>query len=454
MIAAMFNRILRPAGRRSIEAGGGGRRWTGVPMSHAPQTEALAARVPAAARARAAYTNNPLAHRAVEAWAAALIGRGWPPQSQHPDRARAAEAQDDFEAMAWPLLVPAARALVRDGECFILLSAGADGRLRPRLLPAEQVDGSLTQDLGGGRRIVSGVELDADGEPLVYHILPDAPGSVFGNFGPPRRVPAADVIHVFDPLFPGQVRGLPWLTPALLKLTDYDASSDALLMLLKTSALMTGFVVDPEGGAAGLAGDGGSGAVDVSLEPGAMRVLPMGAQVTFSNPPSGLQAAGEFLRGQQREIAVALGLTYEALTGDLSSTNYSSARVGLLEFRRLAELRQKTLIEGQLLRPLWRRWIEAQQLAGALDADPAWLRVRFVAPGWQWVDPAREVGAEVEAINAGLKSRAEVIAARGRDIGDVDAEIAADGFAPRAAAPARPAGEDDESGAGRQEGQE
>lgn len=121
---------------------------------------------------------------------------------------------------------------------------------------------------------------------------------------------------------------------------------------------------------------------------------------------------------------------YEQLSGDLSQTNYSSTRFGLLEFRRRAEMLQRTLIEGQLLAPLWGRWIAWKALAGDISPDdaiaPDYRAVRFVAPGWQWVDPLKEVNAEVRAIEAGLKSRAEVVAGRGRDMAEVDEEIARD----------------------------
>ncbi|MEY8842873.1 phage portal protein, partial [Cribrihabitans sp. XS_ASV171] len=143
--------------------------------------------------------------------------------------------------------------------------------------------------------------------------------------------------------------------------------------------------------------------------PGAMRIIPGTAEVSFSQPGQGLAQATEFLRAQDREIAAGVGLTFEALTGDLGEANYSSARVGLLEFRRRAEMLQRNLIEAQLMRPLWRRWIDVQALSGAIMAEGADLddfrAVRFVAPGWEWVDPQNEVQAVVAAIEAGLKSR-------------------------------------------------
>ena len=427
----LIQRITGALWRRSgIEAGGGGRRWQGAAMLASPEQSTLAARGAAQQRASALYLNTPYANRIVEAWVAALIGKGWQARSQHPDAATRRALSDAFEDMANPVLPALVRGLVRDGEAFIQIITEPDGNLRLKPVAADQVDPALTRDLGNAARIVAGIEYDAADRVTAYHVLPEAPGNPFAIYGAAIRIPAADMIHVFDALFPGQVRGLSWLAPVLLKLRDRDEASDALLMQMKTAALITGFVRDPEGGAAGFDDGAGAGQVNVSLEPGAMRILPPGADVTFSQPGPGLSQAVEFLRAQDREIAAGVGLTFESLTGDLGEANYSSARVGLLEFRRRAEMMQKNLIEGLFLRPLWRRWIDTRALAGAIPSDPATLAdyhaVRFVAPGWQWVDPAKEVAAEVAAITAGLKSREEVVAGRGRDIDDLDEERARD----------------------------
>ncbi|MCB2110834.1 phage portal protein [Albidovulum sp.] len=430
-VARAAQRGLAKLIRRSgIEAGGGGRRWQGAPMLGTPQASALAARGTAKARAAGLSINTPFGARIVEAWASALVGKGYQARSQHPDPTKRRRLNDDFEAMANPILTPLARALVRDGEAFVQIVTEDDGGLRLKLIPADQVDPALTRELGDGARIVAGIEYDAADRVVAFHVLREAPGAPFSTFGEVVRVPAADMIHVFDMLFPGQVRGLSWLSPVLLKLRDRDEASDALLMQLKTASLITGFVRDLEGGAAGF-DDGASGAqVNVSLEPGAMRILPPGADVTFSNPGQGLAQAVEFLRAQDREIAAGVGLTFEAMTGDLGEANYSSARVGLLEFRRRAEMMQRNLIEAQVLRPLWRRWIDTQALAGAIPADPDALtdyrNVRFIGPGWAWVDPKNEIEAEIAAIDAGLKSREEVVAGRGRDLEDLDEERARD----------------------------
>jgi capsid protein len=47
-------------------------------------------------------------------------------------------------------------------------------------------------------------------------------------------------------------------------------------------------------------------------------------------------------------------------------------------------------------------------------------------PKWDWVDPLKDARAEIEQIDAGLKSRTQALTERGYDAEQVDAEIAAD----------------------------
>ena len=338
--------------------------------------------------------------RIQETWLANLVGKGWQAQSQHPDPAIRRALNDDFEELTRALVPVAVCVLVRDGGAFIRTSVGgfglpSDGSRRAvfvaSALTADQIDPSLTCDLGDGGRIIAGVEFDAGDQIVAYDILPDAPGMPFDLIGAPVRVSASDVLHVFDRLFPGQTRGISWLAPVLLKLADFDLASDAMLKSLQVQSLMTGFIRDAEGDTAGF--EAASGEVNVSLEPGAMRLLPFGSEVEFSTSGQGLAQTVEFVKGQQREIASGVGLTYEMLSGDLSGTNYLFARVGLLEFRHRCEMLQRTLIEAQLLRPLWRRWIDAKVLSGEIGASESDLAehsaVKFAPPTGNGLTPSK-----------------------------------------------------------------
>src|SRR5262249_11782895 len=113
-------------------------------------------------------------------------------------------------------------------------------------------------------------------------------------------------------------------------------------------------------------------------------------------------------------------------------TSYSSIRAGILSFRRLCEQIQYGCFIYQFCRPTWQAFIETAVLAGQLDARDYranrvdYLAVQWHTPKWAWVDPEKDVKAEVLAIRAGLKSRSMSINETGEDEEAVDQQIAKD----------------------------
>lgn len=131
-------------------------------------------------------------------------------------------------------------------------------------------------------------------------------------------------------------------------------------------------------------------------------------------------------------VAASLGLPYHLVTGDVRQANYSSLRAELVEFRRRIGQLQHGVIVHQFCRPVWARWMETAVLAGALDlpgfaATPGRFRAaQWVPPRWDWVDPLKDIQAQVLAMEAGITSRRKVVEATGYDIEEVDRENAAD----------------------------
>ena len=149
---------------------------------------------------------------------------------------------------------------------------------------------------------------------------------------------------------------------------------------------------------------------------------------SFPTHPT-LAANSDFAKTQLRLIASGLGLPYNILSGDLSDTSYSSARVGLIEFRKYVDALQWQLIHV-FCRPVFQRWIELEVLRGALpvieNGVRAYIRnITWAPPSMQMTDPQREVDAMVRAIRAGLMSREMAVASLGYDLAEVDAQIAA-----------------------------
>lgn len=443
-IARFVSRRLSPRVTRSMEAAGVGRRWEGVRDTPSQLSALHGGRRAAMLRSRSLSLNNALYASGINVWEYGLVGSGIKAQSAHTDavvRERLGtaferwtdEADADGRTDFYGLQALIARQVVRDGEAFVVMDVTEAGRLRLRVHDAEMVDDSLTRDLGNGRAIVQGIELDASGRQVAYHFRRSNPGLPFVADLSTVRLDASRVLHIFRRDTAGQLRGVPWGAQVMLRLADYDAAMDAHLVRFKTSGLLTGFVINPEGVADPMGGPSSTpGVVEVSLEPGEMKVLLPGQDVRFSDPAKIGAESIDFLRLTRTEIAAGFGIPAHLLDGDLTEANYSSLRAGLVEFRRRVEALQHGVFAFQLLRPVWRRWATLEVLSGRIDAsgftrDPEpWLAATFIPPRVDWVDPQKDVEAEIAAIGASLMSRRQAVAARGLDVETLDREIAAD----------------------------
>jgi lambda family phage portal protein len=244
------------------------------------------------------------------------------------------------------------------------------------------------------------------------------------------RIPAEDVLHVYRPIDAGQIRGLPHVAPAMVRLFLLDQYDDAELDRKKTAAMFAGFITKsaPEEPMIGEAEADLDGAAIASLEPGTMQVLLPGEDVKFSSPAD---VGGGYEAFQYRTllaVSASLGLPYHLVTGDVRQANYSSLRAELVEFRRRVGQLQHGVIAHQLCRPVWQRWLETAVLSGALGVDdPVAARpVQWIPPRWDWVDPLKDIQAQVLAMEAGITSRRKVVEATGYDVEEVDRENAAD----------------------------
>ena len=95
------------------------------------------------------------------------------------------------------------------------------------------------------------------------------------------------MLHLFDRLRPGQVRGVPWLAPVILKLRDLDENDDADLVRKKIEACFAAFVTGGRRrGDVGLCRTDADGGRKVeSFEPGMIEYLAPGKDVKFAARP-------------------------------------------------------------------------------------------------------------------------------------------------------------------------
>ncbi len=422
---------------RRFDAAGGGRRASTFGAFGSTGPETLAAAAPVRSRARHAYANNPFVKNGVDALVAEIVGAGIEATSAHPETDLrpvidsaflAAAAQMDAEGRTdlRGLTAQMVRACIVDGEAFALIEEGPEG-VRLRQIPAEYVDESDTRDLAGGGYVAAGVEFDAAGRRVAYHIRPGRPTDLFPGTYASIRVPAAEVLHLMRPLGPGQVRGVSWLAPILLGAGDLDALLDALLVGTKTAAMFCGFVVDQTQLGNAPFPDATGDLADISLEPGVMRVLPPGSDVRFTAPQQASEGVG-FAKLILGQLAAGLGVPRHLLDGDLTGANYSSLRAGLLPFRQKVEQFQYHTLIPQVLDPVFRRVITHEYLAGRLDLPDlaAALKAEWLTPRPMQVDPLKDAAAVKAQLEMGLTSRRQAVASLGWNVATLDQEIAAD----------------------------
>ena len=422
--------------QRHYEAAAIGRRTQGWRQTNSDANAAIAPVLGTIReRARDLVRNNPYAASALSTIADHAIGWGIVPKSNK--RATTAWKQwgetTDCDADGrhdfYGLQKLVKRTVVESGEILVRrrfrrLTDGFAIPMQLQVLDPDFLDTSKDTMLGGGERlIINGVEFDGIGRRVAYWLFKDHPGSGFAGSLTSQRVPASEVIHVFRPDRPGQVRGLSWFAPVLLRFKDFDEYEDATLMKQKIAACLA--VIKSGSDSAGV----GLGTVDSSttpqvdsLEPGAILDLGPDQTVQVVNPPR-VDEYDTYATAVLRAIATGLGVTYEDLTGDYKEMPFSAARMSRIRhWARVEDWRWRIIIP-QFCEPSWRWFAEAAQIMGLVGDDTA---VEWSAPPAPMVDPVNEGLAIQRNVRSGIQSLSDALRERGMDPKAVFAEMADD----------------------------
>lgn len=403
------------------------------------------------ARARKLVRENPYAKGAVDCYVANCIGTGIVPRSLHPDpeirkqidaswdlwsKESDADGLQDF----YGLQSTACRAIKTDGEVFARLRfrRATDNMHVPLQIQLLEADFCpyWKMDYQANYYTRAGIQFNLLGQRELYWLYRDHPGSSWVKDGTLYPVPAEQVLHCFHVERPGQLRGQPWMTAAIIMLYDVKQLMDAALLRQKVVNLLSVWIKRAAGGSGILnETDQKDGTGITGLVPGSVNYLDGGEEPVFLNPPEAGIAFKEFLNSMLRAVARALGLTYEQLSGDLNGVTFSSIRAGLQEMRRFCEQFQYHVMVHQFCDQIWPVWVEQAILAGVWGDTAAadfkknpqdWLSHRWDPPGWPYVNPVDDVNAAKEAARCGFTSRSRVVAATGENPEEVDREQAAD----------------------------
>lgn len=426
-----------------------------------PNAEAQGAIVPLRARSRDLVENNAWAAKAVRVISARTVGSGIgaKPRASSPREAKkAGELYREWsenpelcdvhgQLTVAGMQALAMREVAEGGEVLLLrrLSDRSDFPIRTRiqLLQGDHIDTMRNEEKSSaGGPIVQGVEYDLEGRPAAYWLFPTHPGeTTWAVTLESQRIDAADVAHIHRIDRVGQVRGIAWGAPVLLRSRDFDDYERAQLVRQKIAGCFSALLHTPfasstpqsEGlsiakGTSGGAAETAEGQ-DVELgqageiNPGSIKVLPPGYDFKLLNPP-GVQGYGEYAAFSLRAIAAGFGTSYEALSGDYSQVNWSSARMGNLAFQDEIATWQHHMLIPRGCRRIWSWFVEdATKLSGQLRQVPT-AEWRTKTP--PMTEPVKEGKAVRDRVRAGLNSWQDEVRRSGRDPDEVLEELAED----------------------------
>jgi lambda family phage portal protein len=332
------------------------------------------------------------------------------------------------------------RSHLESGDAMVLTPrvarAGKPARLALQLIEADRV--CNPNGASDSNTVIDGIEIyPPTGEMLAVHVAREHPGGLIGKGNTWDRVPVRgsatgrrNVLHIFKPLRPGQIRGVPMIAPILEPLKQLGRWSDAELNAAVVSGLMATFITMEAEAFDNLYDEDAQGAIvdgaskwSGEMESGkAINLLP-GEDVKSTTPGRPNPAFDPFWQAMVRQIGMALELPYEVLTMHFQSS-YSAARAALLmawkSFRSSRDLLAKTLCQ-----PVLELWLADEVAEGRINAPgffksdivrAAWCAAIWTGDGPGSIDPSKEVDAAQKRVDLGISTKqAESIAFDGID---------------------------------------
>lgn len=404
-------------------------------------------------RARHAVGSNPHACAAIQALVDAVIGEGIDSQCQiiySPD-ATVREAQrtlvdeakrewfeyaglhgEHYQEIAQLQLRTEAVA----GESFTRLLLRPDGDRIPLRLqaidPARLT--SLRADVAAGNQIFSGIEINGDGDVVAYHV---ASGDYRHRV---ERIPAHEMVHTYRREWPGQLRGISWLSASLPDLAELNEIKHYAVVARKIQASMAVILTRPMGSAKppmfpGAATPSGETKTDTDgnrkmfVKPGGIIDAGEGTATAFT--PHGTEDLSPLSKLLLRSAGVGFGIPYEWISGDYQGVTFASGRLSILQNRKRIRCVHAHHRRTMHL-PIHTAWMDAAvSFTNRVPRVPRNVNpyaVRFSRPVFGWgINPLQEVNAAARAIEVGLSSHNIEIEQMGRDWRDVFKQVVEEG---------------------------
>lgn len=354
-----------------------------------------------------------------------------------------------------------ARSLYRDGESLYQALAGPvnfldHGTLVPFSIEMIEADLLPLDFNDASRGILQGVERNAWGRRVAYHLYKQHPGDPDSFSTETKRVSAEFIHHValIDRIH--QVRGLSVFASVIARMEDIKDYEDSERIAAKVAASLSAQIIKGQPEMYNGTADLNTEAVvptgeyrALTMRPGMIAddLLP-GERVELIDSKRPNPNTETFRTGQLRAAAGGLGVSYSSLSLDYNGS-YSSQRQELVEkwggYHKAGEF-----YIAQVVRPIWRKFVEAAVLSGQIRMPRGWtLRqlaaATYVRPVMPWIDPKKEADARAMQEDRRWVPPQKNVLEMGGDPNDVlqqaaewDAQMRAHGLTPITQAPPAP----------------
>lgn len=369
------------------------------------------------------------------------------------DWMRAPEVTAEHDYFACQRL--AARSLFRDGEMFAQHIGGIRANLDHgtrvpysiELLEADMCpfDSAYIAPADG---FYQGVRKNTWGRPLEYLFYLEHPGGEFPittgvATQETKRVAASDILHPKIVHRIRQTRGVSVFASVLTRFEDIKETDESERIAARMAAAMGAYIKRnaPDGFDSDSLNTAGEREFEFSAGMVWDQLLP-GEEVGMLNSNRPNNALIDFRDAQLRSAAAGVGVGFSSLAKNYNG-NYSSQRQELVEQYQLYAAPWQ-LFTSRFCQPIWMRFV---QTAMATDADLVRMRSELdqtstydadhSRPAVPWIDPLKEINADIEAIKWRLSARSDIQRRRGinpqqtrdRIKRERDQDLA-DGFAP------------------------
>lgn len=325
------------------------------------------------------------------------------------------------------------RTWLRDGEAFVqelrghipYLEHGSAVPFSIELMEPDLVPLDLDDT---GRRILQGVERNAWGRPMAFHVYKQHPGERDVFVPETKRVPADLIRHLRTVDRIGQVRGISILASTFTRIEDLKDYEESERIAAKIAASMAAVIIKGDPSSYDLDAFAARKQRNMRFQPGMVfDDLVPGESVQSIDSKRPNPNLEPYRNGQLRAIAGPMRISFSSLSKNFNGT-YSAQRQELVEQYGAYGVLAYEFV-SQMLRPVYERFVSIAIASGELILPPGVtpataVSADYLPPPMPWIDPLKEATALRTQVRAGFRSTASVIAERGGRMYDTFEQIA------------------------------